>query len=122
MTRILRAVLKDEYVEVYVYSSDDALNAKVGKEIAHILGPEAATLFWRRWELGEAGGRNDDDDEVNLIQIAVDEEGLIAVHACVSLSDRTVTQVVDTAMRALGGDDAIDQVRAINDPIRPTIH
>lgn len=122
MTRILRAVLKDEYVEVYVYSSDHTLNAKVGKEVAHILGPEAATLFWRLWELGEAVGRNDDDHEVNLIQVAVDEEGFIAVHACVSLSDTTVTEVVDSAMRALGGDEPFHEFGGVTCPVSPTIH
>jgi hypothetical protein len=120
MTRILRAILKDDAIEVYVYSPDDTLNATVGREVAHILGPEAATLFWRLWELGEGLTRN--DNEVNLIQIAIDDEGLIAVHACVSLSETTVTEVVETAMRVLEGDEAIHQFGGIDLPVGATIH
>jgi hypothetical protein len=119
MTPILRAILKDDAIEVYVYSPDHTLNARVGKEVAHILGAEAATLFWRLRELGEAVSRH--EDEVNLVQVAVDDEGLIAVKACVSLSESTVAEVVEAGMRALGG-EAVDQVRGINRPVSPTIH
>jgi hypothetical protein len=121
MTPILRAVLKDDTIHVYVYSPDDTLNAKVGKEVAHILGPEAATIFWRLQELGDAVIPN--HDELNLIHLAVDDEGLIAVDACAALRESTVAEVVETGIRALGGDEAVhESFDGMNFPVGTTIH
>lgn len=120
MTRILRAVLKDAAIHVYVYSPDDLLNARIGKEVAQILGPEAATIFWRLRELGELLAP--EDDELNLVQVMVDDRGRIAVDACASLSESTVSDVLETGMQVLVGDEVVAQLGGGSRPVSPLIH